>query len=84
MFCRKPPGNVEYISEVVQMIKNRLKEIRMKEYMMSQKEFAEFLGVETGQYNRYEHNIVPTLENALKIANKLNRDVRDIFSLVEE
>jgi DNA-binding XRE family transcriptional regulator len=63
------------------MIKNRLKEIRMKEYMLNQKDFAEFLGIDFRQYNRYEHIIQPSLEIALKIANKLNKDVKDIFYL---
>jgi DNA-binding XRE family transcriptional regulator len=66
------------------MIKNKLKEIRMKEYMLNQKEFAEKLEIAQGQYNRYEKELAaPTLEIALRISYKLNKDIRDIFSLVE-
>jgi putative transcriptional regulator len=65
------------------MIVNRLKQIRMKEYMQTQTEFAEMLEISIYQYNRYEHDINPSLEIALKIANKLNRDVKEIFSLSE-
>ena len=66
------------------MIKNRLKEIRMKEYMLNQKEFAEMLGVDVRQYNRYEHSMQPSLEVAIKILEKLNKDIRDVFYLVYE
>ncbi len=66
------------------MVRNKLKEIRMKEYMLNQKEFAEKLDIAQGQFNRYEKELaVPTLEVALKIAYKLNKDVKDIFCLVE-
>jgi DNA-binding XRE family transcriptional regulator len=65
------------------MIVNRLKVIRMREYMLSQQEFAEMLGIARNQYNRYEKQAgAPSLEIALKIANKLNKDIRDIFTLV--
>ncbi len=63
------------------MVQNRLKEIRMKEYMMNQKEFASFLEIDFRQYNRYEHSIQPSLEVALKMAFKLNKDVKKIFYL---
>ncbi len=65
-------------------VKNRLKEIRMQEYMMSQKEFAKFIDINYRQYNKYEHDgIIPYLEVALKIARKLNKQVEDIFYLDE-
>jgi DNA-binding XRE family transcriptional regulator len=64
------------------MVKNRLKEIRMKEYMVTQTEFAEnVLGIDYRQYNRYENGTVPTLETALHISQKLNRTVEEIFYL---
>lgn len=63
------------------MVQNRLKEIRMREYMMNQIEFATFLKIDFRQYNRYEHSIQPSLEVALKIAAKLSKDVKDIFYL---
>lgn len=63
-------------------MKNKLKEIRMKEYMFNQKEFAELLNISQGQYNKYENSIsVPTLAIALKISIKLNKNVNEIFSL---
>lgn len=66
-------------------VKNNLKEIRMKEHMIdNQKEFAKLLEVNYRQYNRYETDgVVPSLEIALKIAKKLNKNVKDIFYLDE-
>lgn len=64
-------------------IKNRLKEIRMKEYMCSQTEFAKILRIDYRQYNRYENGIEPKLSTALHIAKKLNMKVEDIFYLDE-
>lgn len=67
------------------MVKNRLKEIRMKEYMMKQKDFAEFLQISVFQYNRYENQAMqPTLEIALKISEILNKNVMEIFYLMKE
>ncbi|WP_027309298.1 helix-turn-helix transcriptional regulator [Caloramator sp. ALD01] len=67
------------------MVKNRLKEIRMREYMMNQKEFAEqVLKIDFRQYSRYEKGTVPSGETLLKIAKALNRKVEDIFYLEEE
>ena len=40
------------------MVKNRLKEIRMKEYLMNMKEFANLLGINYAQYVRYENGTV--------------------------
>lgn len=62
------------------MIKNHLKEIRMKEYMMSQTEFAEMLEVDMKVYNNWEREKnTPTLEKAMLVANKLNRDIKEIW-----
>lgn len=61
-------------------VKNKLKEIRMKEYMMSQTEFAEFLGVDMKVYNNWEREKnTPTLEKAIEISTKLNRSVNEIW-----
>ncbi|EPS51277.1 putative DNA-binding protein [Clostridium botulinum CFSAN002367] len=38
-------NNYIYWNEVVYVVKNRLKEIRMREYLMDQKAFAEMLGI---------------------------------------
>jgi len=62
-------------------VKNRLKEIR-HDRRMNQIQFAEFLGVAQYQYNRYElQRQQPTLEMALRIAEKLNMPVEQIFYL---
>jgi len=61
---------------------NRLKEIRMKEYMLSQKDFAAMLEIRPNQYNRYEKDVnTPSVEIALKIAQKLNKKIEDIWYL---
>jgi DNA-binding XRE family transcriptional regulator len=63
-------------------VKNKLKEIRHKEYMLdSQMEFSKVLEIDYRQYNRYENGTVPSLETALEIAEKLNKKVEDIFYL---
>lgn len=52
----------------------------MKEYMMEAGEFAKFLGVSNKVYWSWENNKSrPTLEKALEIADKLNRDVKKIW-----
>ncbi|WP_073249257.1 helix-turn-helix transcriptional regulator [Caloramator proteoclasticus] len=64
------------------MVKNRLKEIRMREYMMNQKVFAEFIEIDIKSLSNWERNISrPNLEIALKIAKKLNKKVEDIWYL---
>lgn len=63
-------------------VKNKLKDIRMKEYMLNQKDFAELLGVLPDNYSRIESNKVQlSLERAIVIAKKLNRKVEDIFEV---
>lgn len=63
-------------------VKNRLKEIRMREYMMEPGEFANLLGISNKVYWSWENDRSrPTLEKALEIANILNRDVKDIWRL---
>ncbi len=62
------------------MLKNRLKEIRMKEYMMSSKEFSKFLSVSNTTYSNWELGVSkPTLDKAIEIAKKLNRTVDEIW-----
>jgi putative transcriptional regulator len=61
------------------MVKNRLKEIRMKEYMMNQQHFCELLEINYRQYSRYEHGAVPSLEVAFKISQKLNKTIDEVF-----
>jgi putative transcriptional regulator len=63
-------------------VKNRLKEIRMKEYMMESKEFAELLGENNTTYSNWELGVSkPTLEKSLHIAKKLNKKIDDIWYL---
>lgn len=65
-------------------VKHRLKEIRMKEYMMKQKEFAEkILDMDYRKYNNYENGTTPSAESMLYIAKKLNKSVEQIFYLVD-
>lgn len=62
------------------MVKNRLKEIRMKEYMMSSKEFSEMLGIKLSTYSQWENgNNNPNLEKAIEISKKLNKTIEDIW-----
>ncbi|WP_195989380.1 helix-turn-helix domain-containing protein [Clostridium sp. D53t1_180928_C8] len=64
------------------MVKNKLKEIRMKKYMMEPKEFAEKIGVSLRSYYQYEDGCSrPKLEVALEIARKLNMRIDDIWYL---
>lgn len=53
----------------------------MKNYMMSQKDFAVLLELNYRQYNRYENGTAPEGETMLRIARKLNMKVEDIFYL---
>lgn len=67
------------------MVKNRLLDIRLEMRYKRQKDFAEFLGIEQSQYSKYENNrSQPELEVTLRICLKLNRDIREIFKLVDE
>lgn len=63
------------------MIKNKLKEIRMKEYMIESKsEFARMLNVPVQTYIKWENEeSSPNLDLAFTIAKKLNRTVIDIW-----
>lgn len=62
------------------MVKNKLKEIRMKEYMLDSGEFAKFLGVPRSTYSQWENTSNnPTLTKAFEIATKLNRKLEDIW-----
>lgn len=64
------------------MVKNRLKEIRMREYMMEPKEFAEYLSINTKTYYSWEREAAgPTLEKALEVAKKLNKQIEQIWYL---
>lgn len=63
------------------MLRNRFKEIRMKEYMIDSKtEFARMLEVRKQTYIKWENEVSsPNLELAFTIAKKLNKQVTDIW-----
>lgn len=62
------------------MVKNRLKEIRMREYMMSATDFSKMLGVKQSTYSQWENEQNnPTLEKAFEIARLLNKELKEIW-----
>lgn len=66
-------------------IKNRLLEIRLKLGYRKQKDFAEFLGINKTQYNRYENNKEqPTVEVLYKVALKLKCHMDDVIYIEEQ
>ena len=61
-------------------IKNKLKQIRMKEYLMNSSEFAKLLDINLGTYSQIENNKkTVSLENAFIIAEKLDKNIEDIW-----
>jgi transcriptional regulator with XRE-family HTH domain len=61
-------------------VKNRLLEIRLSMGYKKQKDFAEFLGIQRNQYNRYENNMIqPSVDILLEIAQKLGCRIEDII-----
>ncbi|MBB6623851.1 helix-turn-helix domain-containing protein [Clostridium gasigenes] len=64
------------------MVRNKLKEIRMKEYLMAPGEFAKYIGTDIKNYSNWESGRSrPKLEIALQIAKKLNKTVEEIWFL---
>lgn len=64
------------------MVKNKLKEIRMREYMMNSKEFCKVIDIKANTYSQIEANKQQgNIETILKIAKALNRKVEDIWYL---
>ena len=67
------------------MVLNELKKIRMQQYLMNKKEFAQLIGVSEQQYCRYEGaSAQPSLEVALRISNALNKSVNEIWAVSPE
>lgn len=61
-------------------IKNRLLEIRLSMGYKTQGEFAKLLEIQQPRYCMYESNQAqPSLKRAFEIAEKLNKDINDIF-----
>lgn len=59
---------------------NKLEDMRLKLGYRRQKDFAKFLGIHPGDYSRYANGVVvPSLEQAMKIAEKLNMRIEDIW-----
>lgn len=66
------------------MVKNKLKEIRMREYMMNSSEFCKVLGISISTYSQIESNKQQgNIETILKISKALNRKVEDIWYLID-
>lgn len=64
------------------MLENKLKEIRMKEYLMAPGEFAKLIGTDIKNYSNWESGRSrPKLEIALEVAKKLNKKVEEIWFL---
>lgn len=72
-----------YTWGVIVLLKCRLKEIRLKEYMIDSKvEFANLLNVPMQTYVKWENNkSYPNLNLAYEIAKKLNKEVTEIWYL---
>lgn len=65
------------------MVRNKLLDIRLEKKIKFQKDFAEYLGIDQSQYNKYENNAKqPDIEILLKISKKLNIHIEDIVYLV--
>lgn len=61
-------------------MKNRLKEIRMKEYQMNVSEFAKYLGEKLSTYSKWENgDSTPTLPKAYEIARLLQKELKEIW-----
>jgi putative transcriptional regulator len=61
-------------------VKNRLKEIRMREYMMSVSDFANLLQAKLSTYSRWENgDNYPALEKAFEISKILHKSINDIW-----
>lgn len=66
------------------MVKNRLKEIRMKEYMMNSSEFCKVIGISLSTYSQIESNKQQgNIETILKISKALNLKVEEIWYLID-
>lgn len=61
-------------------LKNCLKKIRMAEFMQTKRAFSSYLQISEQQYFRYESGgTMPSLDIAIKISDKLNRPVNEIW-----
>ena len=66
------------------MVKNKLKEIRMREYMMNSSEFCKVIDISISTYSKIESNKQQgNIETIFKISKALNRKVEDIWYLID-
>ncbi|MBU3173385.1 helix-turn-helix transcriptional regulator [Clostridium estertheticum] len=66
-------------------IKNKLREIRMREYMLSQKDFCEVLKINVRTYSPLENNKVQgNIETIFFICKNLHKKIEDIWYEVSE
>lgn len=73
-------NNIRRWGVITYGVKNRLKEIRMKEYMMSSSDFAKSLEVPISTYSQWENGISnPPLIKCFEIAKKLDIKLQDIW-----
>lgn len=64
------------------MLRNKLRDIRMNEFCDNAINIANYLEISLKTYYKYEKgDVKPKLDKAIEIANKLNRDVLDIWYL---
>lgn len=64
------------------MVKNKLKDIRMREYAEDPKDFAKRLDVNIKTYYVWENGAqLPGSKTMLEVAKKLNKKVEDIWWL---
>ena len=76
--------NITYTYQIVGegMVKNKLKEIRMREYAEDPKEFANRLEVNVKTYYVWENGAaLPSSVKMLEVAKKLNKQVNEIWWL---
>lgn len=63
-------------------VKNKLKDIRMREYGEEPKEFAKRINVNIKTYYTWEKGFaLPALKECLRVAKILKKDVSEIWSL---
>ena len=63
-------------------MKNKLKVIRMREYMMEPQDFSDLICINYKTYYSWERGVAgPSLQTALEVAKKLNKKVEDIWYL---
>lgn len=64
------------------MLRNNLRDIRMNEFCDNAINIANYLEISLKTYYKYERgDVKPKLDKAIEIANKLNRDVLEIWYL---